>query len=66
MMIIPGGGARDLIKQLSPKISQKSYLKNLFKNLLIKTQVLLTEASFIQHNKHQVSEVLEPAPCRSS
>jgi hypothetical protein len=56
MMIIPGGEAGDLINQRSPEISQ-SNLKNPFKNLLMKTHTLLTEASFIQHNEQQVSEV---------
>jgi len=63
MMIIPGGGARDLINQRSPEILQKSNLKN----LLMKTQaIILTKASSIQHNEQQVSEVLEPTSCRSS
>ena len=56
MMIIPGDGAGDLINQRSPEISQ-SNLKNPFKNLLMKTHALLTEASFIQLNEQQVSEV---------
>ena len=55
-MIIPGGGAGDLINQRSPENSQ-STLKNLFKNILMKTYTLLTEASFIQVNEQQVSEV---------
>ena len=56
MMIILGGGAGDLINQRSPEIS-KTNLKNPFKNLLMKTHALLTEASFIQHFEQQVSEV---------
>ena len=55
-MIIPGDGAGDLINQRSPEISQ-SNLKNPFKNLLMKTHALLTEAPFIQLNEQQVSEV---------
>jgi len=62
MMIIPGGGARDLINQRSPDISQKINLKNLFKNLLMKTQALLTEVSSIQLNEQQANDAAHGMP----
>jgi hypothetical protein len=52
MMLIPGGGAGDLINQRSPEISKSN-----LKNLMMKTYALKTNASFIQHNEQQVSEV---------